>query len=307
MQISSIAPWFGGKRTLAPKIVEQLGDHSAYWEPFCGSLAVLLVKPESGHETVSDLHGDLINLATVLASERSGELYDWLARTLYHEDLFAEAKRRFSQPDAGLFELIVRNPGVVGRAHIERAYWFFIVSWMGRNGVSGSARTNYQMAVRWTPGGGGGGKRFRAAVDSIPAWHQRLRNVCILRRDAFELIGKIEDVPRVALYVDPPYFHETRGNGGGSRYEHDFEDGDHQRLAKLLARFQHARVVVSYYDDPRLAQLYAGWTKLDCSRNKNLHVQNRRGATKSIAPEVLLINGPSYAADTSLFGDTSCT
>lgn len=38
MKISAIAPWFGSKRTLAPRIVEVLGEHRAYWEPFCGSL-----------------------------------------------------------------------------------------------------------------------------------------------------------------------------------------------------------------------------------------------------------------------------
>jgi hypothetical protein len=62
LKIKSIAPWFGGKRTMADEIVTQLGPHASYWEPFCGSMAVLLAKPESQHEHVNDLHGDLINL-----------------------------------------------------------------------------------------------------------------------------------------------------------------------------------------------------------------------------------------------------
>ena len=33
-EITAIAPWFGGKRTLAPKIVQQLGKHTQYFEPF---------------------------------------------------------------------------------------------------------------------------------------------------------------------------------------------------------------------------------------------------------------------------------
>lgn len=308
MQITSIAPWFGGKRTLAPKIVAQLGDHSAYWEPFCGSIAVLLAKPPSGHETVNDLHGDLINLAMVIANPHgyAEKLYERLQKTLYTQTLFDTAKAYFQCGLEGLCS-VPGDPAHIAHSHVERAYWYFIVSWMGRNGVSGSARVNYQMAVRWTPGGGGSGQRFRAAVDSIPAWHERLRNVCILRRDAFELLGKIEDVAGVAIYVDPPYFKETRGNGGGARYEHDFKDADHARLAGLLARFKHARVIVSYYDDARLDELYAGWTNLDCSRNKNLHLQNRRGAEKSVAPERLLINGASYTAENTLFASTPCS
>ena len=95
----------------------------------------------------------------------------------------------------------------------------------------------------------------------------------------------------MALYVDPPYLKDTRA--GGAKYLHEFEEDDHVRLAEMLGRFNQARVVVSYYDDPRLEQLYPGWTIRKCYRQKNLHVQNRRGAGTSVAPEVLLLNGPS--------------
>ncbi len=57
--IKAIAPWFGGKRTLAGLILEQLGDHKQYFEPFCGSMAVLMAKEPSQKETVCDLHGEL--------------------------------------------------------------------------------------------------------------------------------------------------------------------------------------------------------------------------------------------------------
>ena len=65
-KIGAIAPWFGSKRSMAPIIVSELGPHSAYWEPFCGSMAVLMAKPPCIMETVNDLHADLINLAIPL-------------------------------------------------------------------------------------------------------------------------------------------------------------------------------------------------------------------------------------------------
>ena len=290
MRIKSIAPWFGGKRTMAPMIVEELGPHAAYWEPFCGSMAVLFQKPISGHEHLSDLYGDVISLARVVRSELGPRLFERLTRTLYSEQAFFEIREMW------LSGHLPPVDSTVGWAHLERAYQFFIVSWMGRNGVSGSARANYQMAVRWTPGGGGSAGRFISAVDSMPAWANRLRHVTILQRDAFEVLEKIEDDPRAAIYIDPPYFVETRGKGGGSRYEHDFDDADHRRLAESLSRFEKARVVISYYAHPRLADLYplGSWTHRNVFRNKNLHVQNRRGEKPSTAPEVLILNGPSY-------------
>ncbi len=95
MKIKALAPWFGSKRKLAPSIVKLMGEHRVYWEPFCGSMAVLLAKPPCEMETVNDLHGDLINLAKVIQDKELGfQLYDKLCRTTHAEDLFKEATGR---------------------------------------------------------------------------------------------------------------------------------------------------------------------------------------------------------------------
>jgi len=301
-RITAIAPWFGGKRTLADAIIEELGPHRAYWEPFCGSMAVLLGKPACSHETVCDLHGDLVNLAMVLASDRWADIADRLGRTLVCEGLFNSCRLALSASSGSRLD-VPASPAEVTQAHVHRAWLYFVVSWAGRNGVSGTRRDNYQMAIRWTPSGGSGGTRFCSAADSVPVWHERLRRVVILNRDAFGILEKIDDAEGVAIYADPPYLMSTRGSGrvtahpGGSNYLFDFQPLDHVRLAELLGRFRRARVVVSYYDDPQLDELYPAsrWTRRAIKANKNLHVQNRRGSTKAVAPEVLLTNGPSYA------------
>ena len=314
MKVGAVAPWFGGKRTLAPRVVDQLGKHTQYFEPFCGSMAVLLAKAPSQKETVNDMHGDLINLGFVLQDSQCAEsLYGRLQRVLFSEGLLDEAASRLSQ--APYFDL--RDYDHEHRsANVDRAYWYFLACWMGRNGTAGTERQDYQIAVRWTKGGGSPTVRFRNAIESIPAWHQRLRNVVILRRDAFEIIDRFEDVEGTAIYVDSPYTMETRGDmgksGAGARYLHEFEhtdsepdlfeqaDGkkkkanDHRRLAEVLCSYKKARVVVSYYDCPRIRELYKGWTFIDCAMNKQLHAQNGRGARKKPAPEVLIINGPEY-------------
>ncbi len=281
-KIGAIAPWYGGKRTLAPVIVAELGEHKSYWEPACGGMAVLFAKAPSSHETVNDLHGDLTNLAYVVQSAAAGELYDRLQRTLMCEALVLEAKKRIADPHD------VEPPDV------DRAYWYFLISWAGRNGVSGTQRHNYQMAVRWTSGGGSGAIRFRSAVDSLPWWHHRLQSVEILCRDLFKVLPRIADQDGTAIYLDPPYFRDGKSRTGTQGYLSDFGAGDHTSLAAAASRFKRARVVVSYYDHPSLDELYPGWTKRRVYRNKNLHVQNRRDAQPTVAPEVLLINGPSY-------------
>lgn len=299
MKIRSIAPWFGGKRTLAPRVVELLGEHDSYFEPFCGSMAVLLAKPKSAHETVNDLHGDLINLAFVLQdSAGSVHLYERSQRTLVCETLLDHAGEQLLQPV---------DFSAPWEQRVERAYYYFLASWMMRNGVAGTERQDYQIAVRWTPGGGSPTVRWRSATDSIPSWHERLQNVLILNRDAFQIIDSIPDSPEIAVYLDPPYMKSTRGlcaHGSGSgRYVHEFKNGnggnlfeassldDHSRLARSLSRFESARIVVSYYDCDRVRELYQGWTFHDQTMMKNLHQQNGRGTRKQMAPEVLITRG----------------
>lgn len=104
-KIKAIAPWFGGKRTLAPKVVEQLGKHTQYFEPFCGSMAVLFAKEPSQKETVNDLHADLVNLANVLSRISSAEdLYDRLSRTLFSQGILETARL------LKMVEVLVRKP-----------------------------------------------------------------------------------------------------------------------------------------------------------------------------------------------------
>jgi len=298
-KIKAIAPWFGGKRTMAPVIVDELGPHTQYFEPFCGSMAVLFAKPPAQKETVNDRHAELVNLGRVLADRPAAEqLYERLGRVLFSDAVLWQAGEELSKPWDG-------PASVVSEAMTERAYWYVIASWQGRNGTAGTARIEHRLAVRWSRSGGSPTVRWRNAVESIPWWHERLRDVVILCRDALTIIDRQEDCRQTAIYVDPPYASESRGflkNGKSSRYLHEFrheadDEGpdDHQRLRDLLAAYKEARIVVSYYDSPRIRQLYEGWTFVEHYRTKHLHAQNGKGSNPKAAPEVLILNGPSFA------------
>ena len=278
-RIGAIAPWAGAKRTLAPLIVEELGPHRCYHEPFCGSMAVLLVKPECHMEVVNDLHGDLINLAFIIQDARLGPaLYRRLRRVLFAADLFAAAAR-----------WMATAPPFSAGPDAERAFHFFIVCWMGRNGTAGTPTFNRHFCARFTYGGGNPAVRFAGAVDSIPAFRRRLRRVAIYQMDAFDLIARIADEQGTVIYCDPPYIKK------GFRYKHEFAETDHRRLAEALRRFKRTRVVVSYYKHPMLDDLYPGWTRRDLECLKRLGLAVSRGSRANDAPEVLLINGPSLA------------
>ncbi len=291
MQIGSLAPWFGSKRTIAPAIVEAIGPHAVYWEPFCGSLAVLLAKPRCKTEVVNDLHGDLVNLARVVQDPRLGPaLYRRLRRVWMCQGLFEDSKGALNS---------CRDPFAVGAdPDVDRAFHYFVYCWQGINGVAGIANRGSGFARRFTSSGGDGATRWNGAVGSIPAWRRRMRGLNILNSDGIELCERIEDEEHTVIYCDPPYFEK------GAEYLHDFAAADHLRLAAALKRFRRARVVVSYYADPRLEELYPGWHTRSIRAAKGLVNAGKKDRSRVDAPEVLLSNQPFRTHHTpSLFGD----
>lgn len=282
MSTTSLAPWFGCKRKLAPAILAEIGPHRTWFEPFCGSMAMTFAKEPATNETVNDLHGGVVNLARVVQHDRlSVELFARVSRTLACEALHREASLRHRKR---------RMESAPATPDLHWATDFFVVSWLGRGGVSGANGDCHGFSRRLGHEGANVGARFLGATRSIPAWHDRLRRVTITNGDGFELLARIKDQPRTTIYCDPPYLVK------GGTYVHDFRRDDHARLAELARRFTQARVVISYYDHPELRRLYRGWTFVPIAARKQMVNQGRKGAKVStVAPEVLIINGDSLA------------
>ncbi len=75
-------PWFGGKSRVAPEVWARFGDVPNYVEPFAGSLAVLLGRPDkhaAKTETVNDLDGFVANFWRSVATdpEATASWADW--------------------------------------------------------------------------------------------------------------------------------------------------------------------------------------------------------------------------------------
>ena len=89
-------PYFGGKSRIAAEVWAGLGDVGHYLEPFCGSCAVLLARPQydpTRHvETVVDADGHIANVWRSLqaAPDEVARWCDWPAN---HADLIARKKR----------------------------------------------------------------------------------------------------------------------------------------------------------------------------------------------------------------------
>jgi len=94
-------PWFGGKSKIAPEVWARFGDVDNYVEPFFGSGAVLLARPEwhtRRVETINDKDGFLTNFwrAVKMDPEAVAKWADWPVNEI---DLAARRDWLFSQDD----------------------------------------------------------------------------------------------------------------------------------------------------------------------------------------------------------------
>ena len=130
-------PWFGGKSRAAPLIWSAIGaDVPNYVEPFAGSLAALLARPNKriGTETVNDADGFLANFWRALAadSDAVAAAADWPVSEV---DLSARH-----------MWLVARREALTGRLQVDPDYydvkiagwWVWgICSWIGSGWCSG--------------------------------------------------------------------------------------------------------------------------------------------------------------------------
>ena len=87
--IKSPFPYFGGKSKIAAEVWQRFGDVDNYVEPFCGSCAVLLLRPtEAQVETVNDADGLLANFWRALKAVPD-EVAEWADWPVNENDLHA--------------------------------------------------------------------------------------------------------------------------------------------------------------------------------------------------------------------------
>ena len=83
-------PYYGGKRRLAPRIWERLGNPTVYAEPFAGSVACLLARPDGPgpREIVCDLDGGICNFWRAVQADPEAVAH-WADYPTIHQDLTA--------------------------------------------------------------------------------------------------------------------------------------------------------------------------------------------------------------------------
>lgn len=232
-------PYFGGKITLAAAIGALFPDHEHYVEPYCGSLAVLLAKHPSDHETVNDLDGQLMTFWRVLREQP-----DALARACALTP-HSRAEQQAAYEPAG--------------DDLETARRVFVRLTQGRAGTM--RRTGWRHYVKTNGGATSMPDYLVGYVDRMAPAAERLAAVSLECMPALDLIAKYGAEPGVLLYVDPPYLGSTRSRSYDGYPCEMRAEADHRELAEALHAARAAVVLSGYPSVLYDRDLYAGWDR----------------------------------------------
>lgn len=238
MGVPSPLNWFGGKSKLASRIVSQFPAHHTYCEPFGGSAAVLLAKEPSKVEVFNDLDSELVAFFRVLRdAELCSKLRAVAEHTLYARAEFELAKQSCDDPVEAARRFLVRCRMSFGGIGED---WCYSVQ---------TSRKGTAAAIR----------RWRWGLESLPAIHNRLKNVQIECADWRGVLRRF-DGPNTLFFLDPPYVPQTRVAG---KYRHELTREDHRELVALLLS-AHGMIVLSGYAHETYEPLErAGWARID--------------------------------------------
>ncbi len=232
MKTRSPLIWFGGKSKQAEYIISKMPHHKVYIEPFGGAAHVITQKWRINHEVYNDIDGVVVNFI-MQSIENTEELIERCSAIPYSRELY----ERYRQ------EELPRDP-------LEQAVRFFYLnrSAISKGNSEAVPKTGWRHSTTSSQNPAMG---YVNACQIIRKFAKRMQGVMIERLDFRTIIEKY-DSEEALFYVDPPYVGREKFYAGG------FTLQDHYELGKLLNSAR-GKVILSYYDDPIIDEIYGNW------------------------------------------------
>lgn len=264
-RLRPILKWAGGKRSLVPRILQELPEQiDTYYEPFVGGAAVFLALAEEKRfkrAVITDKNPQLINLYTVVRDD--------LIKLLKKLEALQE---RTSEDD--YYEIRAQRGGT----KVERAARMIYLNKTGYNGLyrvnsKGGFNVPYGRYKRpkiYDP------ERLLAARDALKGV-----KIDVADFDRSCRAAKPGDV----VYLDPPYLPLSKTASFSAYHSDAFGLPEHKRLAKAFEKLvkRGVTVILSNSATPETRELYQNFKCSDVAVRRPINsVASRRGAVSEL-------------------------
>ena len=250
MKTKSPLPWFGSDAGVASELGAMLDCCSHVTISFAGGLSIL---PHLKARSI--VANDLHDAAWTFYSVASG----WYGKVM-QDDLLHRCKKTLSHPHN--LELAQQQLGNKGIDHLEKAWSYWAVCWIGRKGKGGTKHQGGKPSVRRTAGGGSNATRIKSAAADLELWAEEFTRCEFTCEDFRDCLASVADRPDCGIYCDPPWF------GAGRNYLHGFTDQDHFTLSECLSEKKHSPIVLRYGDCDEVRNIYEpcdDWTIIEAT------------------------------------------
>lgn len=230
--VRPVAPWIGGKRNLAKRLVSRIGavEHDTYAEAFVGMGGVFLRRDRRPRcEVINDRSEDVATFFRVLQ---------------HHYVPFVEMIRWQISSRANFDKLAAQDP--VTLTDLQRSARFLYLQRLAFGGkVAGSRQYGVSPATA---------SRFDVTkiVPMLEALHERLSGVQIDRLDWHQFVDRW-DRPTTLFYLDPPYYGNERDYG-----RELFDRAQFALIAERMGQLR-GRFILSINDHPEIRRMFAGF------------------------------------------------
>jgi DNA adenine methylase len=264
-RLRPILKWAGGKRSLVPRILQELPPRiDTYYEPFVGGAAVFLALAEEKRferAVITDKNAQLINLYTVVRDDL-GKLLKRLAAL----------QDRTSEAD--YYEIRAEKPA----SRIDRAARLI---YLNKTGYNGLYRVNSKGGFNVPYGRYKRPKIYDPERLAVAA--RALQDVTIRVADFEEACAEARKGD--AVYLDPPYLPLSKTASFAAYHAEAFGLAEHERLAKVFAKLLKRGVsaVLSNSATPATRELYKAFKCSDVAVRRPINsVASRRGAVSEL-------------------------
>jgi hypothetical protein len=247
-------PYFGGKRAVADLVWPRLGNVANYVEPFCGSAAMLLCRPDAPNiETVNDADCYVANFWRATQAEPEA-VADWCNHPVNECDLHARHRWLVLSPEAAEFRERMRTDPAHYDAKVAGWWCWGLCCWIGSGWCSvQSAEVSQLPLIGDPPRGGhrGADGEGRGLSSQVPAGQRPLTGVHTKGKhgppggsgDKRPFIGGLEDQHGRGINIKRPRAHRAAGSSnspcqlpGVLGGDPNLTDGNRPQLADARCR-----------------------------------------------------------------------